>query len=378
MSIRPIWRKKLNYYNTSNEVDVNLPTPMPKPQSTLNESSQENPPTTFLNHDSLQPPSLLVTLMLLSDYDCNIRYHPVKANVVADALSRKERIESFQVRAIVMTIGLDLPKRILEAQIARPENQIILRMKNVAVKDQKGYTQGKVGTTRRWNHIVLHGRNLVYLAMETKIQSCLLLHQLTYTSVNTCILSQQGLLGADDLDNLLAHFTSTSLHDPDYVPEPMYPEYIPLEDEHVFPAEEQPLPPVDSPTWLVTRYEISGEFLLLDLFVMSRIDYGFCQLQRMLMIDDDREFMRQYGLWWQRAYNFPRAGLTRYEVSHATPSGASDPSDTMSVCQTIHNHQSPSAHQQLIVLSISDTTPGRQAQMAALFRSDEDMRARDE
>ncbi|GJS47009.1 hypothetical protein Tco_0597130 [Tanacetum coccineum] len=37
-------------------------------------------------------------------------------------------------------------------------------------------------------------------------------------------------------------------HDPDYMSEPMYPEYIPLEDEHVFPAEEQPLPPIDSPT----------------------------------------------------------------------------------------------------------------------------------
>ncbi|GJU24549.1 hypothetical protein Tco_1163170 [Tanacetum coccineum] len=37
-------------------------------------------------------------------------------------------------------------------------------------------------------------------------------------------------------------------HDPDYVPEPIYPEYIPLEDEHEFPAEEQPLPPVDSHT----------------------------------------------------------------------------------------------------------------------------------
>nr|GFB02997.1 hypothetical protein [Tanacetum cinerariifolium] len=37
-------------------------------------------------------------------------------------------------------------------------------------------------------------------------------------------------------------------HDPDYVPEPMYPEYIPLEDEHVLPAEEQPLPHVVSPT----------------------------------------------------------------------------------------------------------------------------------
>ncbi|GKB09631.1 hypothetical protein Tco_0837943, partial [Tanacetum coccineum] len=36
-------------------------------------------------------------------------------------------------------------------------------------------------------------------------------------------------------------------HDPDYVSEPVYPEYIPLEDEYVFPAEEQPLHPVDSP-----------------------------------------------------------------------------------------------------------------------------------
>ncbi|GKD39048.1 hypothetical protein Tco_1259255 [Tanacetum coccineum] len=37
-------------------------------------------------------------------------------------------------------------------------------------------------------------------------------------------------------------------HDPDYVTEPIYPEYIPLEDEHEFPVKEKPLPPVDSPT----------------------------------------------------------------------------------------------------------------------------------
>ncbi|GJQ93392.1 zf-CCHC domain-containing protein [Tanacetum coccineum] len=37
-------------------------------------------------------------------------------------------------------------------------------------------------------------------------------------------------------------------HDPDYVPEPIYPEYIPLEDEHEPSVEEQPLPPVDLPT----------------------------------------------------------------------------------------------------------------------------------
>nr|GFB43355.1 putative reverse transcriptase domain-containing protein [Tanacetum cinerariifolium] len=53
-------------------------------------------------------------LELLSDYDCEIHYHPGKANVVADALSQKERIKSLRVRALVMTIGLDLPRQILE------------------------------------------------------------------------------------------------------------------------------------------------------------------------------------------------------------------------------------------------------------------------
>ncbi|GKF46244.1 putative reverse transcriptase domain-containing protein, partial [Tanacetum coccineum] len=34
---------------------------------------------------------------LLSDYDCEIRYHPRKANVVADALSKKEQIKPLRV-----------------------------------------------------------------------------------------------------------------------------------------------------------------------------------------------------------------------------------------------------------------------------------------
>nr|GEV90674.1 hypothetical protein [Tanacetum cinerariifolium] len=51
------------------------------------------------------------------DYDCEIRYHLGKANVVADALSRKERIKPLRVRAIVINIGLNLPKQILGAQI---------------------------------------------------------------------------------------------------------------------------------------------------------------------------------------------------------------------------------------------------------------------
>ncbi|GJV63556.1 putative reverse transcriptase domain-containing protein [Tanacetum coccineum] len=55
-------------------------------------------------------------LEMLSDYDCKIHYHPRKANVVADALSRKEKIKPQQVQVLVMTIGLNLPMQILNAQ----------------------------------------------------------------------------------------------------------------------------------------------------------------------------------------------------------------------------------------------------------------------
>ncbi|GKB50399.1 putative reverse transcriptase domain-containing protein [Tanacetum coccineum] len=88
--------------------------------------------TVFTNHKSLQhildQKELNMRqrrwLELFSDYDCEIRYHAGKANVVADALSRKEQIKTLRVRALVMTIGLDLPKQILEAQneARKPKN----------------------------------------------------------------------------------------------------------------------------------------------------------------------------------------------------------------------------------------------------------------
>ncbi|GKB93419.1 hypothetical protein Tco_0979556 [Tanacetum coccineum] len=80
----------------------------------------------------------------------------------------------------------------------------------------------------------------------------------TYTSVYTDFEPDRALWGADDEedprtplvpqdeDEREPMFIQT--HDPEYMPEPIYPKYIPLEDEHEFPTEEQPLPPVDSPT----------------------------------------------------------------------------------------------------------------------------------
>ncbi|GJS03292.1 putative reverse transcriptase domain-containing protein [Tanacetum coccineum] len=53
---------------------------------------------------------------LFSDYDCEIRYHPGKANVVVDALSRKERVKPKRVRAMNMTLQSSIKDRILAAQ----------------------------------------------------------------------------------------------------------------------------------------------------------------------------------------------------------------------------------------------------------------------
>nr|GEY50378.1 amidohydrolase 1 [Tanacetum cinerariifolium] len=53
---------------------------------------------------------------LFSDYDCGIRYHPGKENVVADALSRKERIKPKRIRAMNMTLHSSIKDKILAAQ----------------------------------------------------------------------------------------------------------------------------------------------------------------------------------------------------------------------------------------------------------------------
>nr|GEV24672.1 putative reverse transcriptase domain, ribonuclease H-like domain, aspartic peptidase domain protein [Tanacetum cinerariifolium] len=85
------------------------------------------------------------------DYDCDIHYHPGKANVIADALSKKEREPPLRVRASVMTIGLDLPKQILNAQTEarKPENIKKGDVGGMLVENSKD--PEKVRTPYGWN-----------------------------------------------------------------------------------------------------------------------------------------------------------------------------------------------------------------------------------
>ncbi|GKE32899.1 putative reverse transcriptase domain-containing protein, partial [Tanacetum coccineum] len=75
-------------------------------------------------------------LELLADYDCEIRYHLGKENVVADALIWKEGIKPLRVRALVATLHLKLPSQILEAQTKG------IKEENIEAKNLQGMDTG--------------------------------------------------------------------------------------------------------------------------------------------------------------------------------------------------------------------------------------------
>ncbi|GJY71651.1 putative reverse transcriptase domain-containing protein [Tanacetum coccineum] len=95
-------------------------------------------------------------LLIRSDYDCKIRYHPIKANVAADAISRKERAKPLRVGALVMTINSNLPPQIHEAQVEA--------LKKENVKDENLHVKkiDHAWVTQKSNYFIHPGSDKIY------------------------------------------------------------------------------------------------------------------------------------------------------------------------------------------------------------------------
>nr|GEW42946.1 retrotransposon protein, putative, Ty3-gypsy subclass [Tanacetum cinerariifolium] len=104
---------------------------------------------------------------LFSDYDCEIRYHPGKANVVADALSMKERLKPRRAQAMSMNIHFSIKARILEAQseASKDVNSQARMLKGLDKKIERKEDGGLYFAERIW--VPIYGNLRTLLLIES-------------------------------------------------------------------------------------------------------------------------------------------------------------------------------------------------------------------
>ncbi|GKB25103.1 hypothetical protein Tco_0864504 [Tanacetum coccineum] len=85
-------------------------------------------------------------IKLYSEYEYEIRYHPGKANVVTDVLSRKERVKPRRVRAMAMTIQYGVRGMILAAysEAFKQENVLAERLYGLDQQMEKKEEEGSL------------------------------------------------------------------------------------------------------------------------------------------------------------------------------------------------------------------------------------------
>ncbi|GKA66596.1 putative reverse transcriptase domain-containing protein [Tanacetum coccineum] len=107
---------------------------------------------------------------LFSDYDCEICYHPGKANVVADALSRKERVKPKRVRAMNMTLQSSIKDRILAAQ-------------REAINESAGMQNGLDEMIKQRRDWTLYYLDRIWVPLKGKVRTLIMdeAHKLKYS-----------------------------------------------------------------------------------------------------------------------------------------------------------------------------------------------------
>nr|GEX73712.1 hypothetical protein [Tanacetum cinerariifolium] len=130
----------------------------------------------------------------ISDYDCEIRYHPRKANIVVRALSRKERVKPGRLRAMAMTIQSRVKRMILAAQSEafKEENNPAKRLHGL---DQQIKSKEDGGCTL-WTNYGIHCKCLTGSKVKDE-------HQRPSDSLKNAIGYEYGLSSSDGWTKLI-------------------------------------------------------------------------------------------------------------------------------------------------------------------------------